>query len=122
VAARRCLWALHVDSSSAPSQVSAMEEGTGVWLRGVAGAGEGAVAVGDVDGFVVGDVAGQAVPEDLEPAVAQGAQRGVVAFAAGALLVVELPRPAGSAQAGEGPLLHGVGEEPVAGQAARDDQ
>src|SRR5205823_636832 len=74
VAALGCLRALHVDSCSAPSREAAMEE-LGVWLRGVfAASGEGAVAVSDVDGFVVGDVVGQAVPEEFEPAVAQGAQ------------------------------------------------
>jgi hypothetical protein len=41
---------------------------------------QGAVAVGDMDGFVVEQTVGQAVPEDLEPAVAEGAQRLVVAI------------------------------------------
>src|SRR5207244_9483452 len=80
-AARRCLRALHVDSSSAPARLAAAAAGTGARLRGVFGSAQGAVAVGDVDGFVVGDVVAQAVPEDLEPAVAQCPQRGVVAFA-----------------------------------------
>jgi len=40
----------------------------------------GSVAVGGVHGFVVEHALGQAVPEDLDPPVGQGAQRGVVAF------------------------------------------
>src|ERR1700753_4407966 len=91
-------------------------------LLELVGAAEGAVAVGDVDGFLVGGVPGQAVPEDLEPAVAQGAQSGVVFFPAVTLGVVELAGPAGGSQAGERPLLHGVGEVAVAGQPGRDDQ
>jgi hypothetical protein len=46
-----------------------------------------------VDGFVVGDLALEAVPEDLQPAVAQGAERGVVVLAAVALAVVVVLGP-----------------------------
>jgi len=38
-----------------------------------------------VDGLVVGNFVGEAVPEHLEPAVAEGSQGGVVVLAAGAL-------------------------------------
>jgi hypothetical protein len=38
-------------------------------------ASEGAVAVGDVHGLVVGHALGEAVPEDIQPAVAEDAQR-----------------------------------------------
>lgn len=44
--------------------------------------------------LVVADTLAQAVPKDLQPAVAQRAHRGVVAFTAGSLDVVELPRMA----------------------------
>src|SRR5207253_5205263 len=76
-----------------------------VWLRRSGRyRAEGPVAVGDVDGLVVGHVVGEAVPEDFEPAVAEGAQGRVVVLAAGALGVVELPGPGGAAQAGERPF------------------
>src|SRR5690606_2088769 len=96
--------------------------GSGSECGRLGGWAEGPVAVGDVDVLVVGDVLGQAVPEDLQPAVAQGAQRGMVFLAAVTLRVVELSRPAGGAQAGEGPLLYGVGEVAVAGQPGGDDE
>src|SRR6266540_4820485 len=83
---------------------------------------EGAVAVGEVGGLVVALPVHQAVPQDLQPAVAKRAQGGVVALAAGALGVVELRRPARQAQAAESPLLDGVGQVAVAGQAGRHDQ
>jgi class 3 adenylate cyclase len=78
---------------------------------------EGPVSVGDVDGFVVADVLVEAVPEDLEPPVAEGAQGGVVGFVAGSLFVVELAGPGRVAQGAEGPLLDGVAQEAVAGQS-----
>src|SRR6266566_9858986 len=59
--------------------------------------GEGPVAVGGVDGLVVGHVVGEAVPEHLEPAVAGGSQGCVVVLAAGALGVVEGSGPGGAA-------------------------
>ena len=83
---------------------------------------EGAVAVGDVDGFVVGHALGQAVPEDLQPAVAQGAQGGVVAFPGGDLLVVELAGPAAAGEAAEGPLVHRRAEVAVVRQPAGHDE
>ena len=49
---------------------------------------QGPGAVGEVDGFVVGNLALEAVPEDLQPAVTEGAERGVVVLAAVALPVV----------------------------------
>src|SRR5262245_23001409 len=75
-------------------------------------------AVGGVGGFVVGDAAVQAVPEDFQPAVAQCAQGGVVVLAGGDLGVVEVAGPGGLLQAAEGPLLDGVAEVAVLGQAA----
>jgi len=63
------------------------------------GFAKGAVAVGDMGGLVVADPVAQAVPQDLQSAVAEGAQGGVVSLAAGALGIVELPRPARLAQA-----------------------
>jgi hypothetical protein len=57
--------------------------------RLVAGPG----AVGDVDGFVVGNLALEAGPVDLQPAVAEGAQGGVVVLAAGTLAVVVVLGP-----------------------------
>src|SRR5208283_2084169 len=65
---------------------------------------------------------GAPVPEDFEPAVAECAQGGVVVLAAGALGVVEVPGPGGTAQAGEGPLVHGVSQVAVAGEPVGDDQ
>ena len=41
---------------------------------------------------------------------------------AATLRVVELARPGGAAQAGERPLVDGVGEVAVAGQPVRDDE
>ncbi len=64
---------------------------------------ECAVAVGGVGGFVVEEAVLEAVPEDLEPAVAECAECGVVALTGGALLVVELARPWRGAQAAEAP-------------------
>src|SRR5262249_42383752 len=75
-----------------------------------------------MDGLVVGDFVGEAVPEHLEPAVAEGPQGRVVILTAGALGVVELPGRCGAAEAGEGPLVHRVGEVAVAGQPVGDDQ
>src|SRR5712691_8308349 len=83
---------------------------------------ERAVSVGDVDGLVVEDTLAQAVPEQLEPAVGEGAQGGVVAFAGGSFGVVELACPAGAAEAAEGPLLDGVAEVAVVGEPAGDDE
>jgi hypothetical protein len=89
---------------------------------GLGGFAEGAVAVGDVGGLVVKLPADEAMPQDLQPAVAERSQGGVVGLAAGALGVVELPRPARAAQAAEGPLLDGVGQVAVAGQPGGHDQ
>src|SRR6266508_1291082 len=89
---------------------------------GSGGPSEGAVAVGEVGGLVVELRAHEAVPQDLQPAVAEGAQGGVVAFAAGDLSVVELPGPAGGAQRAERPLLDRVGQVAVAGQPGRHHQ
>ncbi len=61
------------------------------------------------------------MPENLQPAVAESAQGGVVGLAGGDLRVVELPGPCGLLQAAEGPLLHSVSEVAVVGQAAGDD-
>src|SRR2546429_9519780 len=83
---------------------------------------EGLVSVGGVDGFVVGRAAAEAVPEDFEPAVAECAQGGVVAFAGGAFLVVEGARPWGAAEAAERPLVDGVAEVAVVGEPAADDE
>jgi len=46
------------------------------------GLAEGALAVGDVDGLVVADARAQAVPQDLQPAVAQRPEGGLVGLAA----------------------------------------
>src|SRR5215207_6482934 len=77
---------------------------------------------GDVGGLVVQLAADEAVPQDLQPAVAERAQGGVVAFAPAPLLVVELPRPPRARQAAERPLLDGVGQVTVAGLAGADHQ
>src|SRR6266508_5636494 len=90
--------------------------------RGLRRTSEGPVAVGHVEGLVVRDAPVQAVPQDLEPAVPEGPERGVVALAPGPLGVVELPGPCGLLQAAERPLVHRVGEEPVAGEPARHHQ
>ena len=89
---------------------------------GSRGFGEGAVAVGSVRALVIADAAGQAVPEDLEPTVAQRAESGVVAFPGGNLAVIELPGPAPLLQAAKHPLVHGVAEVSVVRQAAGDDE
>jgi hypothetical protein len=75
-----------------------------------------------VDGLVVEDAAVQAVPEHFEPTVFERAACGVVAFAGRPLLVVELARPGRAAQAAEGPLVDGVAEVAVVGEAAADDE
>src|SRR6202034_680472 len=80
------------------------------------------VAVGGVDCLVIEHALGQAVPEDFEPAVAELAQRGVVAVAGGGLLVVELPGPGGPGQAAEGPLLYRFAQVAVVGQAPGDGE
>ena len=59
----------------------------------VSGSPERAVAVGDMDGFVVGDALVKAVPQDLEPPVAERSQRAVMTLAFRPLPVVELPCP-----------------------------
>jgi hypothetical protein len=61
-----------------PLSTSIRSGSVGEWV-------ECAVAVGDVDGLVVGDAALEAVPEHFEPAVAERAEGGVVAFARGPL-------------------------------------
>ena len=71
-------------------------------------------------GFVVANALAQAVPEDFEPAVAEGAQRPVVGLALPDLGVVELPGPPGAGQAAEGPLVQRVAEVAVVGQPAGD--
>src|SRR6266511_6176287 len=67
------------------------------------GLAECAVAVGDVGGLVVEHALAKAVPQHLQPAVAERSEGGVVGLAAGALGVVELPGPAGLAQRAERP-------------------
>jgi hypothetical protein len=80
---------------------------------------EGAVAVGLVGCLVVVDALGQAVPEDLQPAVAQGAQSGMVAFARGDFLIVEFTGPGALGEATEGPLVYSVTKEAYSGQHYR---
>src|SRR3954454_12477673 len=67
---------------------------------------EGSVAVGDVHVLVVAHALGQAVPQDLQPPVAQSPQGGVVALSSGDFAVVELACPAASGEAAERPLVH----------------
>lgn len=55
------------------------------------GASEGPVAVGLVEGLVVGDALGQAVPQDLRPAVANCPRRGRMGLYGFDRVVVELP-------------------------------
>src|SRR6266536_5779613 len=86
------------------------------------GLAECAVAVGDMGGLVVEHALAKAVPQHLQPAVAERSERGMVGLAAGALGVVELPGPAGLSQAAEGPLLDCGGVVAVAGQPAGDHQ
>jgi hypothetical protein len=87
---------------------------------GVAGLG-GALPVGGMDRFVVADTTVQAVPEDFQPAVAEGAQSSVVTLAALHLGRVERSGPAGAPQRAERPVLDGVAEEVVVGLPAADD-
>src|SRR5680860_446470 len=82
----------------------------------------GALTVGLVEVLVVEGVAVEAVPEDVEPAVAEGAQGGVVALAAPAEFVVVLASPVGPAQRAEGPVLDGAIEVAVAGEPFGDDE
>jgi hypothetical protein len=82
----------------------------------------GAVAVCRVDGLVIAHAEAQGVPEDFEPAVAELAQRGVVAVAADSLGVVELTGPGRAGQAAERPLLDGLAEVAVISQAAGDSE
>src|SRR5262249_10458329 len=89
---------------------------------GSGGWSEGSFAVGLVGGLVGEDALGEAVPEDFQPAVAQGAQGVVVALAGCDLGVVELPCPGAAGQAAEGPLVDGVAEVAVVGQAAGHDE
>src|SRR5450759_1031911 len=86
------------------------------------GSVERAVAVGNVDRPVVADPPQQAVPEDLEPAVAERPEGGMVVLALGDLAVVELARPARVGQAAERPLLDGIAQVSVAGEAGRHDE
>jgi len=80
------------------------------------------VAVSDMNGFVVDDALAQAMPQDLEPAVAESAKRSVVRLALGAFAVVELPGPTGACEAAEGPALDCVPEEVVVSEAASDHE
>jgi len=80
------------------------------------------IAVRYVDGLLVEEALLQAVPEHLEPAVAEGAQGGVVALPLRPLPVVELAGPARGTEAAEGPLLDGVAEVAVVGEPAADDE
>src|SRR6266536_61197 len=89
---------------------------------GSGSAAVGAVAVGDVGGLVVEHALVQAVPQHLQPVVAERAQGGVVGLAAGALGVIERPCPAGFAQRAERPLLDRGGQVAVAGQPAGHHQ
>jgi hypothetical protein len=59
-----------------------------------------------VHGLVVEHALGQAVPQDFQPAVAQGAQGGVMAFPGGDFVVVELARPAALGKAAKRPLVY----------------
>src|SRR4051812_41711959 len=86
------------------------------------GASEGSVAVGDVEVLVVEHALGEAVPEDLQPAVAQGAQGGVVAFSGADFLVVELAGPAASDEAAERPLMDRVAQVAIVREPAGHDE
>ena len=86
------------------------------------GVSEGSVAVGDMHGLVVEHTLGEAVPQDFEPAVAQGAQRGVVALSGGDFAVVELTGPAALGEAAERPLVDRGAEVVVVRQPAGDDE
>src|SRR5581483_3887708 len=89
---------------------------------GLGGVSECPVSVGDVDGFVVEHSLGQAVPQDFQPPVAQGTQRGVVAFLSGDFAVVELAGPAALLQAAKRPLVDRRAEVMVVRQSAGDDE
>jgi hypothetical protein len=71
----------HEVACSAPGETPSVN----LCLRSVS---KGVVAVGLVGCFVVVDAFGEAVPEDVQPAVAQGAQSGMVAFARGDFLII----------------------------------
>jgi Phage integrase family len=92
--------ALWIAAGANPKEVAARAGHTSVRhplaTFGSGGLAEGAVAVGGVGGFVVELAAHQAVPQDFQPAVAQGSEGGVVGLAAGALGVIELPGPSPS--------------------------
>src|SRR5690242_2675475 len=81
-----------------------------------------AVAVGRVGGLVVEGAQVQAVPQDFVPAVAEFAQGGMVGVAGGGLGVVELTGPGRAGQAAERPLLDGLAQMAVIGQAAGDGE
>jgi len=83
---------------------------------------QGLAAVANVNGFVVVDAFGQAVPQGFQPSVGQGAQGRVVALARRDFGVGELARPDAAGQAAEGPLVHGGAQVVVVRQAAGDDE
>src|SRR5439155_1552753 len=78
--------------------------------------------VGDMDSFLVEDTLVQAVPQDLEPAIAEGPERGMVPLAPCALQVVELTSPPGAQERAERPLLHSPAEVAVVREPARHDE
>src|SRR3972149_1128449 len=71
-------------------------------------------------GFVVEGALLEQVPEQLEPAVGERAQRLVVGFAGGALAVVEVARPFAAGEAAERPLHRRLAQVAVAGESAGD--
>src|SRR3982750_2550400 len=72
-------------------------------------------------GFVVGGVGFEAAVEDADEAVAELAEGGLVADAAGAQGVVVGAGAGGALQRAEGPLVYGVAEATVAGVAGQHD-
>jgi len=72
-------------------------------------------------GFVVELSSLEAGVEDADPAVGELAQGLAVGFAAGAELVVVGAGSGRWDQGAERPLLHGVGQPPVAGVAGQND-
>ena len=65
------------------------------------GEAEGAVSISDMDVLGVQDVLVEAMPEDLEPAIAERSEGGMMGLAQGDLGLVELAGPARAAQRAE---------------------
>ena len=86
------------------------------------GESECPVAVGDVGAFVVPDLLAQAVPQDLQPAVAERAQGGVVPFTSADLAVVELTSPGALTKAAKSPLMHSGAEIMVVSESPCHDE